>query len=127
MSYKITNQRTFTWRGATYHAVQLDPASTDDVTDDYLKLGDGWRVHAPTTRERVELAGIPEPWDYALPQDWYDVHAGELKLRGGWAIWAYPAGNLFGGPRFADEIDKLAAQTCAAMILESTPEPEPAA
>jgi hypothetical protein len=123
MSYIISQQRTFTWRGKDYHAAQLDPASTDDVSDDYIKLGDGWRVFADTVRSRVELAGVPEPWDGAVPQPWHDAHRAEIITRGGWVIWAYASGDLFGGPLFADEINKRAAETCAAMILEAAPQP----
>jgi len=112
----IVKEVSFLWRGKTYHAGQLAPDSPD-VSYDYLHLGDGWRVHADNKRDRCELAGIAI-YDTALPQSWYDDHTADMQARGGWAVWSYPAGNLFGEPVFADTIERLARETCAAMIAE---------
>jgi hypothetical protein len=40
-------------------------------------------------------------------------------LHGGWAVWHYPQGNLFGEPRFADELERLAQGTVATLLQEA--------
>lgn len=61
-----------------------------------------------TVREVVDLAGITDAWDGAVLQSWFDEHYDEMQARGGWAIWVYRAGDLFGAPLFADEVFTLA-------------------
>jgi len=47
-----------------------------------------------------------------------DEHAQEVADRGGWVIWAYGPGDWVGGPLFADELDKRARDTVAALVTE---------
>ena len=46
--------------------------------------------------ELVQLAGITDTFDYAVPQDWLD----DMRRRGSTDhfIWVYPKGSLFGEP-----------------------------
>jgi len=105
--------------GKVQTAYQLAPDSPADVSDRYLHLGDGWRFFVDTRGELCELAhlGIPgSTYDMAVPQPWYDANRGEIILRGGWAVWYYPSGSIFGEPRFADEILREASRNVAGAI-----------
>ena len=113
------SRKTLVWRGHDYHAWHV----TDDTPmgEGYITVkdeGGRWCVLAPTVRDRVELAGVPAPWDGATPQAWRDEHSQEVADHGGWVVWAYGPGDFVGGPRYADELDALAAQTVATLVLE---------
>lgn len=106
------------WRGRSYTAYRPDPETAQNLTNNYIFVGDGWCVQADTKDIVMELAGYPEPWDTAVPQAWWDEHHHEFPLRGGWAVWHYPSGSLFGEPVFADDAMKRAQQTIASLIIE---------
>jgi len=111
----------FQWRGRKYQAHHV--TDNTHMGEDFLTVRDDggfWATFAPEKRDVVELAGLPDPWDYALPQDWYDEHRQEIADHGGWAVWHYPAGNLFGVPVFADELEQRAKQTAASEIAAQT-------
>lgn len=109
------------WRGVQHTAYRVTGDDAQKLTGSYIFVGDGWCVQAVTRGERVALAGIPEPFDFAVPQPWLDEHTAEVAQRGGWVIWTYPQGaSLFGEPMFADEIEKRAAKTVAMLIAEAS-------
>ena len=107
------------WRGKVYTAYRPAAQAAQYLTNNYIFVGDGWCVQADTKDVVMKLAGYPEPWDTAVPQDWFDAHRAEIILRGGWAVWHYPPGSLFGEPVFAEDAMKLAQQTVAALIVEA--------
>ena len=107
------------WRGKQHTAYRPDPETAQRLTNNYVFVGGGWCVQADTKDDIMQLAGYPEPWDTAVPQPWFDANLGEIKLRGGWAVWHYPPGSLFGEPVFAEDAMKRAQHTVAALILEA--------
>jgi hypothetical protein len=60
--------------------------------------------------EVCKAAGLVDVWDAAVPQEWYDANREEIDRRGGFVIWTYPKGNMFGQPMFADELFMRAAK-----------------
>ena len=108
------------WRGKVYTAYRPDAEAAQYLTNNYIFVGDGWCVQADTKDVVMQLAGYREPWDTAVPQDWFDAHRAEIIQNGGWAVWWYgPDSGLFGEPVFADEATKRAQQTVAALIVEA--------
>jgi hypothetical protein len=63
-----------------------------------------------TVGETIKMAGLTVTYDTAVPQTWFDAHQAEIKEHGGWVIWVYPEGNLFGQPMFGDEVMRLAME-----------------
>ena len=108
------------WRGKVHVAYRPDAKTAQNLTNNYVFVGDGWCVQAETKDDIMMLAGYPEPWDTAVPQPWFDANRAEIILRGGWAVWWYgPESGLFGEPVFADDAMKRAQQTIAALIVET--------
>ena len=108
------------WRGKVHTAYRPDAETAQMLlASAYVFVGDGWCVRADTKDDVMQLAGYPEPWDTAVPQDWFDANRAEIIQNGGWAVWHYPPGSLFGEPVFAEEATKRAQQTVAALIVET--------
>ena len=108
------------WRGKEYRAYRATGPDADAVLSGrYLYLADGWQVQIEGRDDICELAGLSWPWD-VLPQPvWNELHeSGELEKHG-WGVWHYPPGDHFGGPRFGDELEKLAINTLASLLSES--------
>ena len=111
----------FTLRGVDFHGFHL--IDETPVGENYIRVTresqcsyQGWYVFADDKRAVFALSGLPEPYDTALPQEWLDANRQEVADRGGWAVWHYPAGNLFGEPVFADTLETLARGVCAQEI-----------
>ena len=72
----------------------------DQCLKDYFK--------GTTVGEVCDAAKFEFAWDSAVPQDWHDAHRQDITDNGGFVIWTYPAGFLFGTPMYARDILRCA-------------------
>ena len=107
--------------GHTFHAMHVTDLTY--MGEDYVTTGPAtspfWAVYAPTIGDVVRLAGRPGAWDAAVPQPWHDAHRQDIADHGGFVVWHYPPGNMFGNPMFADELYERAADTVRELTKEA--------
>lgn len=96
-----------------FYAHECEPPS-----DEYIQAGT-WCVHAPTVRDWCKLARIGCAWDSEVPQLWFDTHRIEIQENGGWVIWVYPEGFLFGKEMYADEVKRRAVSNISVTIMRA--------